>query len=509
MHEDTGGPTDPIPLPRPGAGAGSGQQHAHSPHSGDPHSGGPAESAAGPQLTVVLHTLPELYQYCWSLLGPGSVAEQSDQPPGARLSGACAAVWDTTLTAVDRHEDWTSSTEAPELRVWLFALARAACQRTGWGRDSPYASVTPTAAERVTATLMNQLAPSQRELLELTLRHGLSPGQVSAVVGLDTTTVTRLSDAAVVHSREIVATDGVELGDAETISDAEQLRGLLAELAPPHPPAQLETMIQLACTSPDHASARRAATNRLGPYGSTLLPQHRGPHPERAVPATEDRSSAAARATDGPHDRPARHTARTPVTTDVPPVRANHGSETPARRNWIVPAVAGLCTVMVALTVWTTATLFGGPRVVAAPPNDLPTVTSPTADTGTAVEGQQDADGAAPGQPQDEAPGDTASDPDSATETGDVAAEEPGHEATAPETESEPSTPGEAGSAPEAEGTAQPSVPGSPSTPPPADAEEPEGDDASEAGDADESDEERRGLLGGIADTMQGLLDRG
>jgi RNA polymerase sigma factor (sigma-70 family) len=124
-----------------------------------------------------------LYQYCLAWLG---------EP-----AGAAGAVQDTFVIAAARAAARLVDLSEPDrLRAWLYAVARNECQRiTPPGRpvfaSAPAPDVTADTADgredaeraRVLDAAIRGLAPGEREVIELELRHGLDVAEVAAVVG--------------------------------------------------------------------------------------------------------------------------------------------------------------------------------------------------------------------------------------------------------------------------------------------------------------------------------------
>lgn len=112
-----------------------------------------------------------LHDYACSLTGDRDTAAES--------------VHDALVTAqgcVDRLK------ESSRLRAWLYALTRfQAATRQGSGEGTPPPVLDdpddPEMAELVHEVL-GELSRNEREVLELSLRHGLTPSEVGAVLGL-------------------------------------------------------------------------------------------------------------------------------------------------------------------------------------------------------------------------------------------------------------------------------------------------------------------------------------
>ncbi|MDA0636832.1 sigma-70 family RNA polymerase sigma factor, partial [Nonomuraea sp. MCN248] len=110
-----------------------------------------------------------LHDYAASLLGDRRAAD---------------AVHDAVVTAqgcADRLR------EPARLRAWLYALVRfQAMARLGSRRVAAAPPDDPDDAElaEVVAVTLGELRRSEREILELSLRHGLTPAETAAVLGL-------------------------------------------------------------------------------------------------------------------------------------------------------------------------------------------------------------------------------------------------------------------------------------------------------------------------------------
>jgi DNA-directed RNA polymerase specialized sigma24 family protein len=134
-----------------------------------------------------------LYGYChWMLHDPAGTAE---------------AVRDTFVIAAATLGDLP---EAPELRPWLYAVARTECQRllhtTVRGRDGQVdpdltAGVGGDSAQAELRTMagaiLAQLKPREREVIELSLRHDLYGSDLAEVLGMSS----RRTNALAAHAR--------------------------------------------------------------------------------------------------------------------------------------------------------------------------------------------------------------------------------------------------------------------------------------------------------------------
>ena len=129
-------------------------------------------------LTALYDAYAEgIHRYCWSLL--------------LSSDGAQVALRDTMIAA-EAHAG--SLADPGRLRPWLYALARAECLRRRMaeppGADEALAQALPLddpadADLRVMAwNAIQSLRPGDREVLELSARHGLSTPELAAVLGV-------------------------------------------------------------------------------------------------------------------------------------------------------------------------------------------------------------------------------------------------------------------------------------------------------------------------------------
>ncbi len=121
-----------------------------------------------------------LYGYChWLLRDP---------------AGAAEALQDTFVIAAARLGDLPG---APELRPWLYAVARTECQRLlhttarvrgGQADPDPTAGVSGDSAQAelrtMTGAILARLKPREREVIELSLRHDLYGSDLAEVLGM-------------------------------------------------------------------------------------------------------------------------------------------------------------------------------------------------------------------------------------------------------------------------------------------------------------------------------------
>ncbi|TDQ53585.1 RNA polymerase sigma factor [Actinorugispora endophytica] len=293
---------------------------------------------------------PALYRYCWSLLGPGPGEEDA---PGA-------AVYATFLAAVEllpRLRDRNA------VRPWLFALARTACQHRGFARSTPYGALPTSAEERPVVNAVLQMPPSQRELLELSMRHGLSHTQIATVLGLDPETTGELCRSAAKRAVDLLS-DEVEPDGAMPFRPVPaDLPGLLSSVALPGPPRSLRERVVSDCADPDAAPKRQAAGTLVRPLGPNGFPLHRtrgpvpsapqGPEEAPLFDATEEDADPARVPADRvtTFDLPLPHYTE-PLSELAPAVGGAAPDERDQRSRWLLPATAGLATALVAFGLW-------------------------------------------------------------------------------------------------------------------------------------------------------------
>ncbi|GAA3842406.1 hypothetical protein GCM10022226_76350 [Sphaerisporangium flaviroseum] len=114
-----------------------------------------------------------LYDYCQSLL-------DDDDALSATVGALYGAVAHT-----DRLYD------ATRLRAWLYALARAECQSrlAGVAHKGSYARQGRGGAPELAVEVLACLEPREREILDLTLRHGLKSDEVARVLDISVDSV--------------------------------------------------------------------------------------------------------------------------------------------------------------------------------------------------------------------------------------------------------------------------------------------------------------------------------
>ncbi|MCT9929775.1 hypothetical protein N5079_06020 [Planotetraspora sp. A-T 1434] len=173
-------------------------------------------------LAALYDTYAEsVYRYCRAVLGG---------PDGAQV-----ALRDTLVAA----EALVGALADPErFRVWLYALAHGECLRRGRpGESSPVdtelalAAVPPLAdpadAEMRTVAwnAVAALAPEDREVLELTTRHGISGADLGAVLGTGQRYAEALNDAAIERLRDAIT---VEILARREPNECDRLAKILA-----------------------------------------------------------------------------------------------------------------------------------------------------------------------------------------------------------------------------------------------------------------------------------------
>ncbi|RCV57139.1 RNA polymerase sigma factor, partial [Marinitenerispora sediminis] len=308
---------------------------------------------------------PGLYQYCWSLLGPRT---GTADPAGEAVREALLAAGEL-IGRLGDHGD---------LRPWLFALARTACQRRGFARRTPYAELPAVESERPLLLTMPRLPPSYRELLELYLRHGLAPSQIAGILGLDAETAGELCRASVRRAiDELSATASAPGRPGATQWALVDVVALLEAVAPPGPPDRLRHDVLADWTAPECAAERRRLADLMRPLGVGGFPLHRsrseaaaeasapepaaqgggGPGEEEVVALPADRITTA--------DTPA--VDRTEPLAEISPEPDEPADDEAEKSRWTTPVVAGLATVAIALSLWGVGVLLAeGPSTTIA-----------------------------------------------------------------------------------------------------------------------------------------------
>ncbi|GAB3449899.1 hypothetical protein GCM10027570_24550 [Streptomonospora sediminis] len=258
---------------------------------------------------------PQLYRYCWSLLGPGGTAAEPDRATGA--------LYETFLAAAHRID---ALRDEAEFAAWLYALARTAARRRGFATRSPYAQLATAEAEQAVVQLSLRLPPSHRELLELYLRHGLSTPRIAAILGLGADTTAELCRTAVLHSAELLTRHDLVPEGASDRGPEHCIRMVLGALEPPGPPPALRDRVLGDCASAQAAAERSAAAEALAPLGADGFPLHRDRTPGAGPCEAAGQTAAAGAADSDAGDGGAGETAALPadrVTTRDVPARAD------------------------------------------------------------------------------------------------------------------------------------------------------------------------------------------
>lgn len=346
-------------------------------------SGGQPEEGLRPQALYEAFAA-SLYRYSWSLLGEGGEGPEPDR--------AGAAVYEAFLAAVELSGELADPSEQ---RAWMFALTRAACQRRSFTQVSPYTRLSTVPAERPVVEMMSRLPASNRELLELQLRHGLSITQTAKVVGLDADICVELCRSAVRRAMDGLADRSVlpawtVLAEEGGLATAKPVAEVMALLRPPGPPPELRERVIEGCADPALAERRRRAGAAVLPLGIDGFPLHRTRRPvrdhgpaagsadqdETAPPAPETAEAAGSGSTAAlPPDRVTTADHTVTESGHVAQLASEGPAEEPPRRRWPLAAVSGVATVVLALTLWWAATFLGeapGTRINAGPSDTGP-----------------------------------------------------------------------------------------------------------------------------------------
>ena len=164
-----------------------------------------------------------LFRYCWFIL---------------RNRDAAQVALRDALVVAEAHIGQLPSPDM--LRPWLYAIARAECQRRQQARGAAHDTVIarpdqPDADRRLLAWhAVMSLDPIEREALELTIRHGMDTALAALVLGIPAGELEGILERARVHleqalAGEILARHGVH-GCPER---AEALQGWAGELTVP------------------------------------------------------------------------------------------------------------------------------------------------------------------------------------------------------------------------------------------------------------------------------------
>ncbi|MFC7388198.1 RNA polymerase sigma factor, partial [Sphaerisporangium rhizosphaerae] len=130
-----------------------------------------------------------LYDYCQSLL------DDEDA-----LSATVGALYGA-VAHTDRLYD------ATRLRAWLYSLARAECQArlAGVAHKGSYARQGRGGSPELGVEVLACLEPREREILDLTLRHGLKSDEVARVLDISVESVESAARAGRRHAEQWLA----------------------------------------------------------------------------------------------------------------------------------------------------------------------------------------------------------------------------------------------------------------------------------------------------------------
>ncbi|MEU4410102.1 sigma factor [Streptosporangium sp. NPDC023963] len=164
-----------------------------------------------------------VYRYCRSMLATSDAAESA-------LLG--------TFIAAEAHIH--ALADSRRLEAWLYALARGECVRRhlAEGRDSlvpaPVFAAGGDADLRVMAwNATRSLSAGDREVLDLSCRHGFGPMDLAAVLGVTPKVAGALYESARERLRDVVTAEVlVRKGPYDCASRARMLTGFTGELTP-------------------------------------------------------------------------------------------------------------------------------------------------------------------------------------------------------------------------------------------------------------------------------------
>ncbi|GAA2845115.1 hypothetical protein GCM10010517_01460 [Streptosporangium fragile] len=162
-----------------------------------------------------------VYRYCCSMLG---------SPDSAQV-----ALRDT-LIAAEAHIH--ALADPRRLEAWLYALARGECVRRSLAAGPDPSPPDPAAARGGDADLrvmawnaVRSLSPDDREVLELSCRHGLGPADLAAVLGVTARVAGALYESARERLRDVVTAEVlVRKGPYDCAGRAQLLAGFSGEL---------------------------------------------------------------------------------------------------------------------------------------------------------------------------------------------------------------------------------------------------------------------------------------
>jgi DNA-directed RNA polymerase specialized sigma24 family protein len=198
-----------------------------------------------------------LYQYCWLVLRSREKAQM--------------AVRDAVILAGARIDELT---DPLMLKAWLFAIARAECERHCPGSsgesDEPVAHPQQRdAALRIMAWKSAiSLAAGEREALDLVTRHGMTPPEVALVLGMPAPEAPALIAAGRQHLEQALAAEIlINRESQECAGRADALQGWTGTVTP----AVRERLLRHARSCP--ACAPRLPRNVSAAKIFGLLPQ--------------------------------------------------------------------------------------------------------------------------------------------------------------------------------------------------------------------------------------------
>ncbi|MEU0479536.1 sigma factor [Streptosporangium sp. NPDC006013] len=160
-----------------------------------------------------------VYRYCHSMLGTSAGAEPA---------------FLDTFVAAEAHIH--ALADSRRLEAWLYALARGECvRRDPAGEPDPQVPVPADAGEadlRVMAwNATRSLSPEDREVLDLSCRHGFGPVDLAAVLGVTTKVAAARYESAREQLRDVVTAEVlVRKGPHDCASRARMLTGFTGEL---------------------------------------------------------------------------------------------------------------------------------------------------------------------------------------------------------------------------------------------------------------------------------------
>ncbi|MFD7369795.1 RNA polymerase sigma factor [Nocardiopsis alba] len=326
---------------------------------------------------------PALYRYAWSLLGDGGSGGSEDPVAESVYEGLVAGV-----------VSFPSLTDPDDPGPWLYALVRSACQRRGLGRTHPYTGLATVATEEPVARMFSRLPASQRELVELTLRHSLPTSAIARILDLEPGICGELSRTAIRRAAEELHQGSGTTPEPAGGEDPEpngplwraQVEGVteaLSLLCPPGPPPGLRERVLDVCGSPtsEAAAERRRVAALMRPLAADGYPVHRartdGEAPAEALIA-EPAPNVPVSPKALPEDRLTTrdHPAYEGTRSLLPGPDHDPASDLLAeRRRWPLPAVSGLAMVVIVLLLWWWAGAMGAPRTLidagpdGSPPN--------------------------------------------------------------------------------------------------------------------------------------------